>query len=115
MTETLHEMAERMVGQYCRLTCETCPVYPLLEERGFCLIHWIARYENADEQINALLRWAGHPTVVQCKDCRYWQQEVDSATHWVCMQHSCGERIMHTTPDFYCADGKRAKEDEKDD
>lgn len=56
-----------------------------------------------------------HPTVVRCKDCRYWRQEVDNETHWVCTQHSCGERIMHTTPDFYCADGKRAKEDEKDD
>lgn len=45
--------------------------------------------------------------VVRCKDCRYWMQEVDYQTHWVCKQHSFDGRLMHTTPDFYCADGER--------
>ena len=44
--------------------------------------------------------------VVRCKDCQYWRQEVDTHTHWVCTQHSFNERLMHTTPDFFCADGK---------
>ena len=45
--------------------------------------------------------------VVRCKDCRYWRQEVNAHTHWVCAQHSFNDRLMYTVPDFYCADGKR--------
>ena len=45
--------------------------------------------------------------VVRCRDCRYWRQEVDPHTHWVCTQHSFNERMMHTTPDFFCAGGLR--------
>lgn len=50
--------------------------------------------------------------VVRCKDCQYWRQEVDTHTHWVCTQHSFNERLMHTTPDFFCADGKRMENNE---
>lgn len=47
--------------------------------------------------------------VVRCRDCRYWRQEVTPTEHWICTQHSSDGRRMHTTPDFYCADGKRMK------
>ena len=49
-------------------------------------------------------------SVVRCKDCRYWRQEVDSTTHWVCVQHSIGELLMYTTPDHFCACGLKCKE-----
>ena len=51
-------------------------------------------------------------SVVRCKDCRYWRQEVDSTTHWVCIQHSIGELLRHTTPDHFCACGLKCKEGE---
>lgn len=43
--------------------------------------------------------------VIRCRDCRYWRQEVGPTVHWVCAQHSFDGRYMHTTPDFFCADG----------
>lgn len=49
--------------------------------------------------------------VVRCKDCRYWRHEVDTHTHWVCRQHSYIDRLIHTAPDFFCADGKRREND----
>lgn len=45
--------------------------------------------------------------VVRCKDCGYWRCGGDSTTHWVCTQHSSADGILHTTPDFYCAAGRR--------
>lgn len=50
--------------------------------------------------------------VVRCRDCKYWRREVDSTTRWVCTQHSYDDRIMYTTPDFYCSDGARTKNKE---
>lgn len=44
--------------------------------------------------------------VVRCRDCWYWRHMVDAHTHWVCSHHSFDKRLMHTTPDFFCADGK---------
>ena len=49
--------------------------------------------------------------VVRCRDCRYWHHKVDAHTHWVCSHHSFDKRLMHTTPDFFCADGKRREND----
>lgn len=48
--------------------------------------------------------------LVKCKNCRYWRQEVSPTEHWVCAHHSFDERKMYTTPDFYCADGKKKEE-----
>ena len=53
--------------------------------------------------------------VVRCKDCRYWRQEVGPTVHWVCAQHSFDGRYMYTTPDFFCADGTRAEDEDWED
>lgn len=53
-----------------------------------------------------VLKAQGWVKVVRCKDCIYWCCEVNKTTHWVCKQHSYDSRLLHTTPDFYCADGK---------
>lgn len=44
--------------------------------------------------------------LIMCRHCMYWRQEVTPTEHWVCTHHSFDERKMHTTPDFYCADGR---------
>lgn len=41
--------------------------------------------------------------VVRCKDCHYWHQELDEVHHWYCTYGWAHQ----TTPDHYCADGKR--------
>ena len=88
----------------------------LLEEavQGAVNILW----DNGVDMTSASVPLAiikGAPTVdavsvVRCKDCRYWRQEVDSTTHWVCVQHSIGELLRHTTPDHFCACGLKCKE-----
>ena len=46
--------------------------------------------------------------VVRCKDCVDWRQEVNETTHWVCSRISQNHKqIFHTSPDWYCARGKR--------
>ena len=41
--------------------------------------------------------------IVRCKDCHYWHQELDEVHHWYCTYGWAHQ----TTPDHYCADGKR--------
>lgn len=61
MSETLHEMAVRMCRGRYGYDCTGCPVR--IEIKGSpCLISSLFYTDNADEQIEALKRWAEeHP------------------------------------------------------
>lgn len=67
MTETLHEMAVRMVkGEDCQPQCGKgcgkCPAGKLRSANGVCLVRRIAKVDNCEEQIEWLRAWAAeHP------------------------------------------------------
>lgn len=61
MNETLREMAVRMSGDRCVHTCADCPAHKIRGE-DHCIIYGFAQAKNADEQLEALKKWASeHP------------------------------------------------------
>lgn len=59
MSETLHEMAVRMSGGRCGKGCAGCPAHAArYSVGGGCLVRILAKFENVDEQIEGLKKWA---------------------------------------------------------
>lgn len=77
MTETLHEMAVRMVkGEDCQPQCgkgcDKCPAGKLRSTNGVCLVRGIAKVDNCEEQIEGLRAWAEEHPVPRYPTWREW-------------------------------------------
>lgn len=70
-------------------------------ETGYHNLKWCAMFEA--KEVLTMLPAVDAVPVVRCKDCHYWHQELDEVHHWYCTYGWAHQ----TTPDHYCADGKR--------
>ena len=81
MTETLHEMAVRMVKgddcqPQCGKGCDKCPAGRLRSANGVCLVRRIANVDNCEEQIEGLRAWAAEHPVLRYPTWREWQERM---------------------------------------
>ena len=72
MTETLHEMAVRMVGDRCTLGCAGCPAKALWDKNDICMMRLMAKTENCDAQIEGLRAWAEEHPAPRYPTWREW-------------------------------------------
>lgn len=109
MTETLHEMAVRMIkGEDCQAQCskgcDKCPARKLRSANGACLVRRIAKVDNCEEQIEGLKAWAAEHPVQRYPTWREWQErmfpdrdrnispcEFDVSSRFNCKAKSCGQ------------------------
>ena len=81
MTETLHEMAVRMIkGEDCQPQCgkgcDKCPAGKLRSANGMCLVRRIAKVDNCEEQIEGLRAWAAEHPAPRYPTWREWRNKL---------------------------------------
>ena len=81
MTETLHEMAVRMIkGEDCQPQCgkgcDKCPAGKLRSANGACLVRRIAKVDNCEEQIEWLRAWAAEHPEPRYPTWKEWQHSM---------------------------------------
>lgn len=102
MTETLHEMAVRMVGDRCTLGCAGCPAKALWDKNDICMMRLMAKTENCDAQIEGLRAWAEEHPAPRYPTWTEWQERMfpdrscditpcnfDSMRRFQCNSHLC--------------------------
>ena len=75
-------------------------------------IHGTNKYGMLDENIRVFIDQqpsVDAVEVVRCKDCRWWERDYQPRYHPD--ERPCNRVGMGTSPDWFCADGKRKGEE----